>query len=609
MIERTSLVCNRRRPLRAYPILCTVLACASCTRASDVKLTVPALAEPVEILRDQWGVSHIYARNEHDLFVAQGYSAARDRLFQLELWRRQATGTLAEVLGPRGLLPDIGARLLRFRGDMKRELSQYHPRGEEIVTSFVAGINAYIELTEREPARLPLEFKILGIKPGKWAPEVVVSRHNGLFRNATQEVQYAQLVHLVGSQRTREFLNLYPGNPLLQVDQSVDLSVIGDPVLHAYRASRSAIWFYPEDVERPYRSRDTRARKTAALAAPGQALSYDVPAQADPAVEGSNNWVVAGGRTLSGKAIMANDPHRSVQLPSLRYWVHLVAPGWNVIGAGEPALPGVSVGHNERGAWGFTIFPIDQEDLYVYETDPADPTRYRYGDGWEAMKTIRETIAVKGRSKVDVNLRYTRHGPVVYEDRPHHRAYAVRAAWLEEGTAPYLASLRLDQAASWTEFREACRSFLTPSENLVWADVDGHIGWQAVGLAPRRHNWDGLLPVPGDGRFEWDGFLPILDLPHAIDPPRGWLASANQDNLPPGYPFAVGFQWTDPFRFNRIEEVLASGRQFSMTDMMQLQQDEVSLPARSLVPLLRGLKPRSQGWPRRSSGSCRGTSS
>ena len=301
--------------------------------------------------------------------------------------------------------------------------------------------------------------------------------------------------------------------------------------------------------------------------------------------------MVSGDRTQSHSAIMANDPHRSVQLPSLRYWVHLVAPGWNVIGAGEPALPGVSVGHNERGAWGFTIFPIDQEDLYVYETDPANPSRYRYGDDWEVMTTIRETITVKGRPAIEANLKFTRHGPVLHDDPRHHRAYALRAAWLEEGTAPYLASLRLDQATSWAEFREACRSFLAPSENLVWADVDGHIGWQAVGLAPRRKNWDGLMPVPGDGRYEWDGYLPVLELPHLADPPRGWFASANQDNLPPGHPFAVGFEWTDPFRFARLEEVLSSDQRFTLMDMMRLQQDEVSLPARLLVPLLRELKP------------------
>ncbi len=319
---------------------------------------------------------------------------------------------------------------------MRRELTHYHPRGDEIVAAFVAGINAYIELTEREPARLPLEFRILGIKPGKWTPEVVVSRHNGLFRNVTQEVQYAQLVHLLGSDRARELLNLHPGHPLLESDESVDLSLIGDPVLDAYKASRAVVRFHPEDVEPLYRNRDRRGRKAAALAASVQRLSDGTPPADDPELQGSNNWVVSGDHTQSGSAIMANDPHRSMQLPSLRYWVHLVAPGWNVIGAGEPALPGVSVGHNERGAWGFTIFPIDQEDLYVYETDPANPSRYRYGDGWEVMKTIRETIAVKGRTAVEAELKFTRHGPVIYEDPRHHRAYALAGRLARGGNRP-----------------------------------------------------------------------------------------------------------------------------------------------------------------------------
>jgi len=574
---------NRRRLFRTLCFTCTALAWAALVRAEEEQQTVPGLVQPVEILRDRWGISHIYARNEHDLFFAQGFRAASDRLFQLELWRRQATGTMAEILGPRALQHDFAARLLQFRGDMKRELSHYHPRGYEIVGAFVDGINAYIELTVRQPARLPLEFRVLGIKPGRWTVEIVVSRHNGLYRNVTQEVQYAQLVRLVGSDRARELLNLHPGHPLLAADESVDLSLIDDTILGAYKASRAVVKFQPEDVEPLYRNRDApsdRRRKAAAL---------DLDAQ--EAVQGSNNWVVAGDHTAVGSAIMANDPHRTIQVPSLRYWVHLVAPGWNVIGAGEPALPGVSVGHNERGAWGFTIFALDQEDLYVYETDPSQPSRYRYRDGWEVMKTLRETIGVKGRAPASAELKYTRHGPVVSEDLTHHRAYGLRADWLEEGTAPYLASLRLDQAASWEEFRAACRWFLAPSENMVWADVDGHIGWQAVGLTPRRKNWDGLLPVPGDGRYEWDGFLPVLDLPHVSDPDRGWFASANQDNLPQGYPFKVGFQWTEPFRFARIEEVLGRGQRFTLADMMKLQLDELSLPARSLVPLLRRQKP------------------
>ena len=521
----------------------------------------PGCGEPVEILRDRWGIAHIYARNEHDLFLAQGYNAARDRLFQLELWRRQATGTLAEIQGPRALAGDVGARLLRFRGDMAGELDHYHPRGAAIVGAFVGGINAYIEQTEREPARLPVEFRVLGIKPGRWTPEVVVSRHNGLYRNVDPGGRVRPARPPPGRRPgPGSCSTCTPANPSSSPTRRSTCR--SSPTAHGDLPGLAR----PGPV--PARGRRARASAPRRRAGPGAGRRRcdgrrpgRRPDRSRRPGEQQLGRSPAPGRPR-GAPILANDPHRSLLLPSLRYWVHLVAPGWDVIGAGEPALPGVSVGHNEHGAWGFTIFPIDQEDLYVYETDPADPSRYRYRGGWEAMRTIRETIAVKGAAPVAVDLKFTRHGPVVAEDRAHHRAYAIRAAWLEPGGAPYLASLRIDQAASWAEFREACRSFHVPSENMVWADRDGHIGWQAVGLAPRRKGWNGLLPVPGDGRYEWDGFLPILDLPHVADPPRGWFASANQDNLPPGYPFAVSYQWTDPFRFARIEEVLGSSRRF-----------------------------------------------
>jgi penicillin amidase len=545
--------------------------------------TTAAVAEPVEILRDRWGIAHIYARNQHDLFFAQGYNVARDRLFQLELWRRQATGTLAEILGPRALPADTGARLLRYRGDMNDELSRYHPRGAAIIGAFVEGINAYIERVEREPELRPIEFRILGIAPGHWTPEIVVSRHNGLFRNVTQEIAVAQLVHRLGAEPARGLLNLHPGRPHLDLDKAVDAALMRESLLGLYTASRAAVQFLPGDVVPAYRGPERPAEK----AREGSSASVDSP--------GSNNWVISGENSFTRAPILANDPHRAIQLPSLRYWVHLAAPGWDVIGSGEPALPGVAIGHNGQGAWGFTIFPIDQEDLYVYDTDPAaaarGPGRYRFRDGWEEFQVERATIAVKGQAAVTVDLKYTRHGPVLHEDREHHRAYALRAAWLEEGAAPYLASLRLDQAASWDEFREACRAFRTPSENLVWADKEGHIGWQAVGLAPIRGSWDGLVPVPGDGRYEWQGYLPPLELPHEANPARGWIATANQDNLPRGFAHTVGFQWTDAFRFARADEVLASGRRFTLADMTRLQQDELALPARSLVPMLRSVNP------------------
>ena len=571
---------GRNRLALAFGLSLACLTMPACG-ASETP-AVSGLAEPVEILRDRWGIAHIYAKSEADLFFAQGFNVARDRLFQLELWRRQATGTMAEIQGPRALAADRGARLLRFRGDLTAELNHYHPRGAAIVGDFVRGINAFVDATQRDPALLPVEFRVMGIKPGRWTPEVVVSRHNGLFRNATQEVQAARLVRALGEDRARDLLNLHPGRPNLAPDPALELEPLGDDVLAAYRASRASIRFLPEDVLPAFRGKP--APESRPLEKAG-AVGIET--------RGSNNWVLDATRTASGAPIMANDPHRTIDLPSLRYWVHLVAPGWDVIGGGEPALPGVSIGHNPRGAWGFTIFPIDQEDLYVYETDPADPSRYRYQGDWESMRAERESIPVKGQgdSLVEVDLKFTRHGPVIHEDRARHRGYALRAAWLEPGSAPYLASLRVDQASTWAEFRDAASYFRTPSENLVWADRSGAIGWQAVGLAPIRRGWDGLVPVPGDGRFEWDGFLPPDKLPFEANPPQGWFASANQDNLPPGYPAVVGFQWAEPFRFNRLAEFFAPARRLDLKDMTRLQQDELLLPARSLVPLIVRLKP------------------
>jgi penicillin amidase len=237
-----------------------------------------------------------------------------------------------------------------------------------------------------------------------------------------------------------------------------------------------------------------------------------------------------------------------------------------------------------------TIFAIDQEDLYVYKTNPSNPNQYRYQGNWENMTVIQEKIRIKDKPPVTADLKFTRHGPVLFKDKVHNQAYALRAAWLEIGSAPYLASLRMDQAETWAQFREACRFSRTPSENMVWADRAGNIGWQAVGICPLREGWNGLLPVPGDGRFEWTGYLPIKDLPHRFNPPEGFFATANQDNIPDGYPYPVGFLWTDPFRFARIQEFLSSGRKSTMTDMMELQQDFLSIPARTLVPLLKGLQ-------------------
>lgn len=551
--------------------------------SSHQSLETPGLREAVRILQDPWGVSHIYASNQHDLFFAQGFNAARDRLFQLELWRRAAEGSFAEILGKEALPKDIGSRLMQFRGDLRDEMRHYHPEGDEIITAFVAGVNAYISRINQNPADLPLEFELLGIRPGKWTVATVVSRHNGLFRNVRDEIRLSQLVNLVGAEKVKDLIVFEPKDPDLSVPAGVDLSQIQDSVIQRYTDSRSSVHFRPQQIVNPAFRGATR----------GSAIGLSSSNLWDFSFRsslGSNNWVVAPQRTLSGRPYMANDPHRSQQVPSLRYFVHLVAPGWNVIGGGEPALPGVSIGHNQQGAWGLTIFSVDQEDLYVYETDPENPDRYRYAGGWEQMQRREEIFQVKGEAPVHETLRFTRHGPVVSEDPENHRAYAVRAAWLEPGAAPYLASLRFDQAESWEQFREACRYFLAPSENMVWADVEGNIGWQATGITPLRQGWDGLLPVSGDGRYEWAGYLSVHSLPNVSNPQAGFFSSANQNNLPPDFPYRIGFLWSEPFRHSRIQEFFRKRGRASMADMISLQQDYLSLPARALVPLLLNLK-------------------
>ncbi len=546
-------------------------------------LRLSGLRASVEILTDRWGIAHIYAKNQHDLFFAQGYNAARARLFQLEIWRRRVTGTMAEIQGPKALDRDIGARLLRFRGNLDQEYQHYHPDGKEIINAFVQGINAYIRQTQEQPDLLPLELGLLGMTPQVWTPDIVLARIGGIFLNLETEILIAQALQTMRPEAIRAMLHLHPGTPDLTVAAGLDVATIPGDVLKYYQAAREAVVFASEDVVDP-RHRAAEAEATAQSAAPAFA-GKRVSSQG----EGSNNWVVSGTKTLSRQPLMVNDPHRSITAPSLRYWVHLVAPGWNVIGGGEPHLPGVSIGHNEQGAWGLTIFPTDSEDLYVYKTNPENPHQYWYQSEWEDMRVLHETLPVKGQDPVAVELKYTRHGPILAEDPERHLAFGLRAAWLDIGGVPYLASLRMDQAKTWREFREACTYSRAPSENMVWADRQGNIGWQAVGVVPLRPNWNGLVPVPGDGRFEWDGYLPIRELPYVLNPPEGFIATANQENLPPNYPYPISYHWLEPYRFARIEEVLAAGRNLTAREMMQLQSDEYSIPARLLVPFLSAL--------------------
>ncbi len=521
----------------------------------DGKLNVPGLQQPVTVLRDRWGVAHIYAQNQHDLFFAQGFVAAQDRLFQMELWKRSGQGRLAEVLGPSALLRDINARLLRYRGDMKSEYESYSPDAEPILHAFTDGINAYIRGLKSPRGRgLPIEFQLAGFEPEPWKPEDCLNRMAAfsMTGNAFSELHNAQLIAQLGAQKASRVLDL---DPKVALDPAEGVSFAGlRPSLLASLVGSDVRIEFPSD-----------------------------------AAEGSNNWTISGKLTSSGKPLLANDPHRVIALPALRYLVHLVAPGWDVIGAGEPGLPGVALGHNQHIAWGFTIFGLDQQDLYVEELSPSDPLAYQTNHGWEHMRVERETFAIKGGPSVQVDLQFTRHGPVLWRDGK--RALALRWVGTEAGTAGYLGSLAVDRAQNWQEFESAMERWKVPSENIVYADTNGNIGEHSTGLVPIRKNWTGLLPAPGWGGYEWGGYLPVAELPHQLNPSAGFIATANHKMIPEGFPHQVGFEWAAPFRFQRITELLSQtgdrGHKLDLADMQHLQNDVVSVPARTLLQLLK----------------------
>nr|WP_298998819.1 penicillin acylase family protein [uncultured Allomuricauda sp.] len=566
--------------LYALIVVITLFSCKNAKTTPADELRTEGLQESVEIIRDKWGINHIYAKNQHDLFFAQGYTAAADRLFQFEIWRRQATGTVAEILGEKELNRDIGTRLFKFRSDMTTEMNHYHEDGVEIITAYTDGVNAYIDAILKTPEKLPIEFKLLDIQPQKWTPEVVISRHQGLLGNIGQELQIGRAVAKLGTETVKDLYWFHPKEPDLTIDPSINTDLLSDDILALYNAYRKPVDFTKDDIIPAFQS--ATAEETVASAYEDKNDIYGI---------GSNNWSINGSRMADGNSYMANDPHRTIAVPSLRYMCHLVAPEWNVIGGGEPEIPGISIGHNEYGAWGLTVFRTDGEDLYVYELNPENPNQYKYKGDWVDMEQIVETIKVKDQENYTAQLYYTLHGPVTHIDTKNNVAYAVRCAWLEPGGSPYLASLRMDQAKTWEEFREACNYSHIPGENMIWTDKEGNIGWQAVGIAPVRKNFSGLVPVPGDGRYEWDSYLPIIEKPNDYNPAKGYLATANQNVTPEDYTHwdAIGYSWSDPYRGNRVDEVLGSDKKLTMEDMKALQTDYLSIPARILVPMLKNL--------------------
>ncbi|MCK2023338.1 penicillin acylase family protein [Microbacterium sp. kSW2-24] len=517
---------------------------------------VEGLDSDVEIVIDLWGVPHITAGSRADAFVAQGFNAARDRLFQIDLWRRRGLGRLSAAFGPEHLAQDHANRLFLYRGDIEAEWESYAAGTREAVRSFVAGINAYVRWASAAPGRLPPEFVQQGYAPELWGDDDIVRfRTHGLFYNATHEVARARALRSGGPDVERVRQTREPDTPV-SVPDGLDLALLDD-VMQTYDRAFAPVSFSESAVTPQHEG-------------------------------GSNNWVVDGSRTTTGRPVLANDPHRAVTLPSLRYLAHLRAPGLDVIGAGEPGLPGIAIGHNDSVAFGLTIWPADVEDLYVYDLDPARPGQYRGPEGWVDFDEIVDTIEVRDGEAVEARLLRTVHGPIIHVDDERGFAVALRAAWLEPGMVPYLASVGYGDAVDAESFLAALANWGAPAVNQIYATVEGDWGWQASGRIPRRRGWDGSLPVPGDGAYEWEGFATTGELPSERASPRGWFASANEANIPEGFDdtLTITHDWYSSARADRIKAWLALDDAVSIESSAAMQQDDLSEHALAIVELL-----------------------
>lgn len=572
---RNGLVGRGLYALAATMLMTSTVLAGTAERAKTEKMEVPNLRAAGEIIVDQWGLPHIYAQSERDAFFLQGWNAGRDRLWQIDLWRKRGLGRLAASFGPDYAEQDRALRLFLYQGDMNTEWAAYDKGARSAAEAFADGVNAYVARVKADPNLLPVEFRLSGSEPEMWSAEDIVRiRSNGLTRNLTSEVKRAQSACAAGIEADALRKKLLPPTELT-VPDGLDPCSIPKDVLRDFVLATDPVSF-------------SGATKKASLDDPQEYQMRLAELERNIETTGSNNWTISPSRTVSGRPILSGDPHRDHAVPSLRYAVHLSAPGLDAVGAGEPALPGISMGHNDKIAFGLTIFPTDQEDLYVYELDPNDPNRYRYKDGYEAMRTVTEEIPVKGEAPRKVDLKFTRHGPVIYTDLKNNKAFALRSVWSEPGSSPYFSSIGFMKAKNWKDFSKAAEGWGAPSLNQAYADTAGNIGWKATGFAPIRPNWDGLMPVPGDGRYEWNGLHRGDELPSAYNPKEGYVGTANAMNIPKDHPLydKISFEWSSDSRLNRIKEVFAAKEKWTLTDSMALQTDDTNFLGRRIVKLL-----------------------
>ncbi|RZI42805.1 penicillin acylase family protein [Herbaspirillum sp. HC18] len=538
----------------------------------DGKITLKGLGGSVDIVRDAEGIPHIYAQSTDDAYFALGFVHAQDRLWQLELNRRIPAGRMAEILGPNALDADRFLRTLGVRRNAEKILANLAPETRAALDAYARGVNAWLE---NRSGPLPPEFILTGAPaPAPWQAVDSIGWQTmmawDLGANWTQELLRMRLSQRLSLAQINEFLAPYPGDSVVPT----------------------------QDYTTLYRQLAGTTGQLAAVAA------IAPPSYVDGM--GSNNWVVSGDLSETGKPLLANDPHLGLSAPALWYFAHLSAPGLNVIGATLPGIPTVVLGRNDRIAWGFTNTAPDVQDLYIERLNPDDKRQYQTPGGWTEFKIRNETIKVKGQADVTLEVRETRHGPVITGALPimekaplDAKKYAVSFAWtaLRPDDLTLQAGLKFNRAQNWQQFIEGAKDFGSPQQSIVYADIDGNIGFVAPGRVPVRkpeNDLKGLAPAPGwDARYDWAGFIPFDELPQKYNPVSHRIMTANHKIVDADYAHFITSEWTLPYRAQRIDALLDAKQKHSMSSFADIQKDHVSLAAQEILPVLRKTMPKS----------------
>jgi len=541
----------------------------------------------IEVIRDGWGVPHIYAANEHDLFFAQGYVHAQDRLWQMEFNRLIGTGSLSKVLGPAPVPTDAFMRTIGLRRAAEKDWEMLDQEARDMLEAYAAGVNSYIDSHRN---RLPLEFSVLRFEPEPWTPidSLTWSKLMSLNLSLNQgwEIMRVRLAAKLGEDAAHQLFAPYRG-PVIVPSEVLPGSEASEAGVGEAAAVVGARWGEPGSFAGP--ERDRAGSESAFRTVAGSLI-------AQPGSWGSNSWVVHGSRTASGQPLLANDTHLGLAMPSVWYEIGLHGGRFNDVGFSFAGMPLVVIGHNGRIAWGITNMCTDVQDHFIERLDaPRNPTKYEFRGEWRDLEIIPETIGIAGREPVQIPVRRTHHGPIMNDvdaRLPRDKPMALRWPALDGGRLVE-ALMRLNLAGNWQEFHDALSLWDTPSVNFTYADVAGNVAYQTTGKIPIRPPGDlGLAPKPGwTGEYEWQGFVPYAEMPRSFNPPAGFIVTANNKVVDDDYPYYVAYDMADPYRAQRITEVLAADSSVTIADVRTLHGDVYSLAAVDLRPYLLGIEP------------------